>query len=260
MLKYKRMGRKKIDVNLEQETFLTSENDVMRSAKKAYKLTIKCKNKKQKEFLNLLKDECKEICFGVGSAGTGKSYISLSYALSALKDGELPYERIVCFVPTCEAGAMSIGLLKGTISEKIGPYLEADKDTIEKILKNSGNRASKQIVQSLFNEELIEYRLVNFARGTTLDNAIILIAEAENFSKEEMLLLLTRIGENSKIIITGDLEQLDRKDIIKSKNMCGLEYAIEKLKELDKVGVVEFSNNDIVRNPLIGEIIELWKK
>jgi phosphate starvation-inducible PhoH-like protein len=101
---------------------------------------------------------------------------------------------------------------------------------------------------------------VNFARGSTIDNAIILISEAENFSKEEMLLLLTRIGENSKIILTGDLEQLDRKDIIKSKNKCGLEFAVEKLSTLSSVGVIEFNNDDIVRNPLIGEIIDLWKK
>lgn len=224
-----------------------------------YKLTVKCKNKKQKEFLNLLKDENKKICFGIGSAGTGKSYISLSYALMALKDGELPYEQIICFVPTCEAGAMTIGLLKGSLMEKVWPYVEADRDTIEKILKNSNNSRPKQIVQDLFNDETIEYRLVNFARGATLDNAVILIAEAENFSKEEMLLLLTRIGENSKIIITGDLEQLDRKDILKSKKKCGLEYAVEKLSKLSSVGVVEFTNEDIVRNPLIGQIIDLWK-
>lgn len=254
------MGKRKNENGVEVLPFLNEEMDTQKSFKKHYKINVKCKNKKQKEFLNLLKDEHKQICFGVGSAGTGKSYISLSYALLALKDKELPYERVVCFVPTCEAGAMNLGLLKGTIQEKMWPYVEADMDTIEKILKNSENSKPKQIVQDLVNDELIEYRLVNFARGSTIDNAIILISEAENFSKEEMLLLLTRIGENSKIILTGDLEQLDRKDIIKSKNKCGLEFAIEKLSALPSVGVVEFNNSDIVRNPLIGEIIDLWKK
>ena len=252
------MAKRKQDVDVSSTVELEGiEKEVRR--KHHYKLTIKCKNKKQKEFLNLLKNEEKRICFGIGSAGTGKSYISLSYALMALKDGSLPYDQIICFVPTCEAGAMSIGLLKGSLTEKIWPYLEADKDTLEKILKISDNAKPKQIVQDMFNDMTIEYRLVNFARGTTLDNAVILIAEAENFSKEEMLLLLTRIGENSKIIITGDLEQLDRKDIIKSKNKCGLEYAVDKLSRLSSVGVIEFTNEDIVRNPLIGKIIDLWK-
>lgn len=92
------------------------------------------------------------------------------------------------------------------------------------------------------------------------DNALILINEAENYSKEEMLLILTRIGENSRIIITGDLEQLDRKDIKKSNTACGLEYALEKLKDMDEVASVEFDTNDIVRNPIITKIIDNWKK
>lgn len=77
-----------------------------------YKVNIKCKNKKQKEFLNILKDETKIICFGIGSAGSGKSYISLSYALQALKDESTPYKKIICLVPTCQAGAMNLGYLK----------------------------------------------------------------------------------------------------------------------------------------------------
>ena len=102
--------------------------------------------------------------------------------------------------------------------------------------------------------------MVNFARGKTFDNALILINEAENYSKEEMLLILTRIGENSRIIITGDLEQLDRKDIKKNNTICGLEYALEKLKDMDEVASIEFEPDDIVRNPIITKIIDKWKK
>jgi len=87
-----------------------------------------------------------------------------------------------------------------------------------------------------------------------------LINEAENYSKEEMLLILTRIGENSRIIITGDLEQLDRKDIKKNNTTCGLEYALEKLKNMDEVASIEFEQDDIVRNPIITKIIDNWKK
>ena len=225
-----------------------------------YKVTIKCKNKKQKDFLNKLKDESNKICFGIGSAGSGKSYISLSYALQAISDISSPYRKIICLVPTCEAGNLSIGFLKGTLEEKIEPYLAADSYTMEKILTNSGNYCGKQIIDGLIRQNVIDYQLVNFSRGKTFDNALILINEAENYSKEEMLLILTRIGENSRIIITGDLEQLDRKDIKKNNTTCGLEYALEKLKDMDEVASVEFEPNDIVRNPIITKIIDNWKK
>ena len=223
-----------------------------------YKVVIKCKNKKQKDFLNILKDESKIICFGIGSAGSGKSYISLSYALQALKDESTPYKKIICLVPTCQAGAMSLGFLKGTLEEKVQPFIEADSYTMEKILSNSGNYSGKQLIEGLIRNDVINYDVVNFARGKTYDNALILINEAENYSKEEMLLLLTRIGENSKIIISGDIEQMDRKDLKTSQ--CGMTYALEKLKDMDEVDCVEFHNEDIVRNPIISKIIDRWKK
>ena len=223
-----------------------------------YKIEIKCKNKKQKDFLNLLRNDTKQLCFGIGSAGSGKSFISLAYALEALKDPSTPYRKIVCFVPTCEAGAMSVGFLKGTLEEKIEPYLEADTYTMMKILDKSGNYSSRQILDNLIKNKIINYELVNFARGKTLDDSIILLNESENYSKEEMLLLLTRIGENSKIIISGDLQQLDRKDIKRKEKECGLKHAMEKLRDLDEFGLIEFTPEDIVRNPLIGKIINKW--
>ena len=90
-------------------------------------------------------------------------------------------------------------------------------------------------------------------------SSLILVNEAENYSKEEMLLILTRVGEGSKIILTGDLEQCDRKDIKKSKSMCGLEYACEKLKDMEEFASIEFFPEDVVRNPLITKILKNWK-
>ena len=241
-----------------RQSLIIDEQDNFQLKRHMYKIDLKCKNKKQKEFLQMLKDPKHEICFGIGSAGSGKSYLSLGFALSQLKDPSTPYEKIIILVPTCEAGAMSLGFLKGTLLEKIGPYLEADSYTMEKILNNSGNANSKQILGNLLNNGYINYEVVNFARGKTFDNSLILLNEAENYSKEEMLLLLTRIGENSKLIITGDLKQLDRKDIKKSKVDCGLEYAVKQLGDMDETGVVEFHDEDIVRNPLITKILNNW--
>jgi phosphate starvation-inducible PhoH-like protein len=254
------MGRKKKNDSFENECLNNNSIETKTESKKYnYKVSIKCKNKKQKEFLNLLKDDDKSICFGIGAAGSGKSYISLAYALDTLKDENTPYKKIICFVPTCEAGAMSVGFLKGTLEEKIEPYLEADTYTMMKILEKSGNSSSKQIIDNLIKNNIINYELVNFARGKTYDDAILLINESENYSKEEMLLLLTRIGENSKVIISGDLQQLDRKDIKKKEKECGLKYAVNKLISLDEFGMVEFTVDDIVRNPLITKIINLWE-
>jgi phosphate starvation-inducible PhoH-like protein len=260
------MGRKKkiqstdkFDISDNNSVVLVkNDENVNFSTFTNYKIVIKCKNQKQKEFFKLLKDNNKHLCFGVGSAGSGKSYISLAYALEALKDSETPYKKIVCFVPTCEAGAMSAGFLKGTLEEKVEPYLEADTYTMMKILEKSGNKAPRQIIDNLIKNQIITYELVNFARGKTYDDTIILLNESENYSKEEFLLLLTRIGENSKVIISGDLQQLDRKDIKKKENICGLQYAMQKLSKLDEYGIVEFTSEDIVRNPLITKIINMW--
>lgn len=126
---------------------------------------------------------------------------------------------------------------------------------MEKILKNSGNTNSKFIVEDLIRSGKIEFRLVNFVRGVTYSEAIILVNEAEGYDKDEILLLLTRIGENCKCIITGDEAQISRRDL---KNGSGMKYAIDKLKDLGEIGVTEFTNEDIVRNPLITKILEKW--
>lgn len=252
------MAKKKVYKELNGEELLES---LKTQPKTNYKVQIKCKNKKQKEFLHRLKDPNKIICFGIGSAGTGKSYISLAYALQVLQDKDSLFDKIIIITPTCEAGSMNLGYLKGSIDDKIYPYIEADKYTMAKILDNSNNNLKgKEIVDSLIQNEKINFELVNFARGKTFDNALITIAEAENFNKQEMLLLLTRIGENSKIIISGDIEQLDRKDIKRTNEECGIEYAINKLQDMEETSVTVFTNDDIVRNPIISKIIDKWKE
>ena len=226
-----------------------------------FQVKIKCKNDKQKEFLRTLKDKKKQICFGVGAAGSGKSYISLMYALEAIANKK--FKQVICIVPTCEAttnGSLSLGFLKGDYNAKIEPYTVADTYSMTKILDNSGNENSDKIVKRLFEKKMVIYELVNFARGKTWDDALILINEAENYSKEEMLLLLTRIGENSKIVISGDIEQLDRKDIKKGQARSGILHAMNVFQDTEEASIVEFTAEDVVRNPLITKILELWKK
>jgi phosphate starvation-inducible PhoH-like protein len=221
-----------------------------------FKLNTKCKTQKQKDFLNMLKNVNKSICFGIGSAGTGKSYISLSYGLSKIKDGT--YDHIVMVIPTAQASGrdMGLGYLKGELEDKTRPFKDVDRHTIEKILKSSENFEYKALTASLINSGLIQYEFINFMLGKTFDHSLILVNEAEQYTKDDMKLILTRLGEGSKIIITGDVEQVNRQSIVKKQDVCGLSFTAEKLSDMDEVGIVEFDRNDIVRNPLIGKILD----
>lgn len=251
------MAKKKtIAVN---EPFLPGVDECPSPREKSlnFKVRLKCKNQKQKEFFNILKDRTKEIIFGVGSAGAGKTYVAMSEALEELRDGLC--DKIIFVTPTTEAGsaATRIGLLPGTAEEKVAPYMENMRDTITKILKTGSNHNPEEISKNLLKDEKVEIKLMNYARGTTYDNAIVIIDEGENFSKGEMLLLLTRMGENTRYFILGSEQQCDRKDI-KMDGKSGMMYAFEKLSELDEIGSIEFTDDDVVRNPLIGKILKLW--
>lgn len=222
-----------------------------------FKVNLKCKSTKQKEFFNILRDRDKEIVFGVGSAGAGKTYVAMSEALQELRDGLC--DKILFVTPTTEAGsaATRIGLLPGTAEEKVAPYVENMRDTITKIMKTGGNYHPEEIAKNLIKDGLVEVKLMNFARGTTYDNAVVIIDEGENFSRSEMLLLLTRIGENTRYFILGSEKQCDRKDI-KLDGKSGMMYALDKISVLDEVGSVEFTDDDVVRNPIISKILKLW--
>ena len=236
--------------------YITYEGLCSRLKTLSYKIDVKCKTEAQKRFLNQLKDDKKQICFGLGSPGTGKSFISLSYALKAIKDGK--FSNIVMVIPTAQAGGadLSIGFLKGDFNEKTEPFCEADKETIGKILKLSGNISYNEIVNSLIGGGIIRHEYVNFLLGKTIDDSIILCNESEQFTKSNMRLILTRLGENSKIIITGDSRQVNRKSILNKNDECGLTYAAERLSELEEVSITEFTDDDIVRNKLITKILQ----
>ena len=219
-----------------------------------YKIDLKCKNEKQKELCNLIKE--KEVIFCIGSAGSGKSYIALSMALQLLKNPQLPYTNITLITQTVQS-ELEIGYLKGTLDDKLYPFLEPTWYTIKKIFKNSGNNgSSKELLDNLIKNNYITYNHVAFLRGTNIDNSIVIIDEAQQYTKSAMKTILTRIGENSKYIFLGDIEQCDNKELKKSKEEIGLKYCINHFKDLSEIGTIEFTNNDIVRNPIISKILE----
>ena len=237
--------------------YLTSEGLGTRLKALNFKLNIQCKNKKQKNFLKNLQNIETKLNICDAPAGVGKSLLALTAGLYHLKSGHV--SKIIVIVPTVEASeALKIGLLPGSIEEKILPYQIATRTTIEKILKISGNIAYKDEAQMLINSGLIEFELLSYARGRTFDDAFIIIDEAENLSKRETLLLIGRMGEgNTKIVLIGDREQCDRKGL-RDFNDTGLIHAISVLKDVDGVTIDEFSNEDIVRNTFITKVFEKW--
>lgn len=227
-----------------------------------YAVKVSCKNEKQKEFVNSLKDNHKEICFGVGSAGTGKTFLSLMMALKLLKINTDKFKKIYIFVNPCESTrSLSIGFLKGTYEEKIEPYIQNSINNIQKILELSNNKDVNEIVGTLISKGVINFEIINYVKGKTFENCICLVEEAEDLSKEDVLLLLTRKGgKNCKYIITGDDKQISRDDIRKHKSIAGLTYAANVLKDLEEVSVTEFTTDDIVRDELITKIIKRFEE
>ena len=234
-----------------------------------YSVKLKCKNEKQKEFLNLLKDDSKRIVCAMGAAGCGKTHVAWAYALQGIKTGK--FKKVVSIVPTCPAGspALNLGFLKGTYFDKILPYITNSQNVMCTILDQSDNPQSKKIVDGLIRNEICDFQVISFIRGMTYGNAVgdrdddtidhgvcLILDEAENFNIDEMILLLTRIGENCKIIVLGDPLQCDRNDIKKSKFKSGIEEVIEKLQDMDEFAHIHFERSDSVRSRLITKILD----
>jgi phosphate starvation-inducible PhoH-like protein len=201
----------------------------------------------QKLYYDLLKKNQITICSG--PAGVGKSYIAMKAALDILADPQSPYEKIIIVRPAVEAEE-KLGSLPGNVEEKLDPYIFPSYYLMNKIIGKETREKLKEI-------DVIEVFALAYMRGMNIDNSILIFEEAQNSTPNQMKLLLTRIGFNSKFFISGDLEQTDR---YKDKTHSGLYDAIKKFKGLDDVGVFEFDTKDVVRNPLIGKILKRYEE
>jgi phosphate starvation-inducible PhoH-like protein len=200
----------------------------------------------QKLYYDLLKKNQITICSG--PAGVGKSYIAMKAAIDLLADPQSPYEKIIIVRPAVEAEE-KLGSLPGNVEEKLDPYIFPSYYLMNKII-------GKEAREKLKENDIIEVFALAYMRGMNIDNSLLIFEEAQNSTPNQMKLLLTRIGFNSKFFISGDLEQTDR---YKDKTHTGLYDAIKKFKELDDVGIFEFNNQDVVRNPLIGKILKRYE-
>ena len=198
----------------------------------------------QKEYVKLIEDN--DITFGIGPAGTGKTYLAVAMAVKAFKRDEV--NRIVLTRPAVEAGE-SLGYLPGDLQEKIDPYLRPLYDALFEML--GGDKVNKYIERGI-----IEVAPLAFMRGRTLDNAFIILDEAQNTTSEQMKMFLTRLGFGSKAVVTGDITQTD----LPSNKKSGLVQATYILKDVKGIGVKELTDRDVVRHELVQRIIKAYDK
>ena len=194
----------------------------------------------QGEYLDAIKHN--DIVFGIGSAGTGKTFIAASYAASELFHRRV--EKVILTRPNVETGR-GLGFLPGTLEEKYAPYLLPFDSIFNRAL-------GKGFYEYCLKNKDIEPTPLGFLRGTTFDNCIVLVDEAQNCSKEEMKMLLSRIGKNCKMILSGDTEQSDIPD-------SGLEDAVNRLEGISGIEVIEFLDEDIVRSAICKKIIMAYR-
>jgi len=201
----------------------------------------------QRIYYDVLKNNQITICSG--PAGVGKSYIAMKAAVDLLADPNSPYEKLMIVRPAVEAEE-KLGSLPGDLSEKLDPYVSPSYYLLNKLI---GKETRERLIQTDF----IEVQALAYIRGWNIDNTILIFEEGQNSTPRQMKLLLTRIGFNSKFFISGDLEQTDR---YKDKTHSGLWDAIRKFKDMEDIGVFEFNQDDIVRNPLITKILKRYEE
>ena len=210
---------------------------------KTPKKSVMPRGKNQKTYIENISNN--EINFGIGPAGTGKTYLAVALAVDHLLNEKV--DRIILIRPAVEAGE-KLGFLPGDLSQKVDPYLRPLYDALYEML-------GVEKTEKLLERGIVEIAPLAYMRGRTLNNSFIIVDESQNTTKEQMKMVLTRMGFGSYLVINGDLTQIDLPKNIKS----GLSDAIEVLKDTDGIGFTNFSSSDVVRHPLVKKIIDAYK-
>jgi phosphate starvation-inducible protein PhoH and related proteins len=216
------------------------ELDIVLHSKKG---AVRARNANQQRYIRAI--GAHDITFAIGPAGTGKTYLAVAYALQALQAEQI--HRILLVRPVVEAGE-SLGFLPGDLAQKIDPYLRPLFDAISDMI--GAERMAK-----LIDQHIIEVAPLAYMRGRTLADAFIILDESQNCTKEQMKMFLTRVGFGSKVVITGDLTQID----LPKDKMSGLRHAVQVLKNIDAISFNFFTPKDVIRHPLIERIVEAYE-
>lgn len=198
----------------------------------------------QKQYLDLIRSHT--ITFGIGPAGTGKTYLAMAMAVASLKAGDV--NRLILSRPAVEAGE-ALGFLPGALEEKISPYLRPLYDALHDMLPADE-------LQKYHDRGVVEIAPLAYMRGRTLNNSFVILDESQNATREQMLMFLTRMGGDSKLVITGDPSQVD----LPMHRKSGLVEAARKLEHIDGIGVHRFQKKDVVRHYLVQKIIEAYEE
>ncbi len=205
---------------------------------------VKPKTLGQKQYVDAIRDHM--ITFGTGPAGTGKTYLAMAMAITAFRNSEV--SRIILTRPAIEAGE-KLGFLPGDLQSKIDPYLRPLYDALYQIM-------GAESFQKNMEKGLIEVAPLAYMRGRTLDDAYIILDEAQNTTPSQMKMFLTRIGFGSKVIVTGDMTQKD----LAYGTVSGLEIAAKILRDVEGIAFCELTSRDVVRHPLVQKIVEAYEK
>ena len=233
-----------LELTLEGKEVVDEEGNIDSILLYTKKDVIKARTQGQINYINLAKKN--DICFAIGPAGTGKTYLAVAIAVSALKRGLV--KKIILARPAVEAGE-SLGFLPGDFREKIDPYLRPLYDALDDMLPS-------EKLKSYIEKRIIEIVPLAYMRGRTLNNAYVILDEAQNSTTMQMKMFLTRLGGNSKSIITGDITQID----LPPKQVSGLIQAREILSKVEGVAFVYFDKSDVVRHKLVKDIIDAYEK
>jgi phosphate starvation-inducible PhoH-like protein len=204
---------------------------------------IRPKNLGQRAYVAAMKNH--DVVFGIGPAGTGKTFVAIAMAIAALKKGEV--QKIILTRPAVEAGE-SLGFLPGDLKEKVDPYLRPMYDALYQIF-------GMEHTNRLMERGVIEIAPLAYMRGRTLDDAFVILDEAQNTTVAQMKMFLTRLGFNSKMIVNGDVSQVD----LPRGTLSGLIHAERTLNRIKKIKFVTFDSADVVRHPVVAEIIEAYE-
>lgn len=224
------------------DTFVTMyEEEIL---KDHHGRAIRIKNVGQKKYIDAVRK--RDIIFGIGPAGTGKTFLAVVMAVSALKKGEV--QKIILTRPAVEAGE-SLGFLPGDLKEKVDPYLRPVYDALYQVF-------GMEHTNRLMERGVIEIAPLAYMRGRTLDDAFVILDEAQNTTVAQMKMFLTRLGFNSRMIVNGDTSQIDLPKGVAS----GLIHAEKTLQSIDKIAFVHFDAGDVVRHPVVAQIIRAYEK
>lgn len=219
---------------------------LQRSTRNAKRVEMIPRNTAQETYIDHLFNDDKRIVFAIGPAGTGKSYLGVLRAIKALKDKEV--EKLIIVRPAVGAEGENHGFLPGDLNQKLGPWLQPLIDVFEEYY-------NKVDFQKMVEDGVIEFASLMYLRGRSFKNSIVILDEAQNSLPSQMKLLLTRIGENTRAFVTGDLDQTDHR-----KQVNGLSDFIERLRKSnsDMIGVAEFQHKHIERDPIVAEVLKIY--